>query len=58
MVVTGQLHDPAVSLPGKGPALPIRQEAEWAPETVWTLRRKEKSLRTPAVEPVARRYTD
>jgi hypothetical protein len=26
---------PAALLPGKEPPLPIRQEAEWAPESVW-----------------------
>jgi hypothetical protein len=39
------------------------REAEWALNPVWTLWDKEKSLapavnRTPAVQPIARRYTD
>jgi hypothetical protein len=28
--------------PGKGPAVPIGQEAGWAPEPVWTQRLEEK----------------
>jgi hypothetical protein len=31
-------------LPGKGPPVPIVQEAGWAPEPVWTQRIEEKSL--------------
>jgi hypothetical protein len=30
--------------PGKGPAVPIVQEAGWAPEPVWTQRIEEKSF--------------
>jgi hypothetical protein len=30
--------------PGKGPPVPIVQEAGWAPEPVWTQRRKEKAF--------------
>jgi hypothetical protein len=30
--------------PGKGPPLPIVQEAGWAPEPVWTQRLEEKSF--------------
>jgi hypothetical protein len=49
--------------PGEIAAGPIRFEAEWAPESVWTQWRKEECLdsagnRTPAVQPVARVYTD
>jgi hypothetical protein len=29
--------------PGKGPPVPIVQEARWAPEPVWTQRLEEKS---------------
>jgi hypothetical protein len=32
------------SPPGKGPPVPIGQEAGWAPEPVWTLRLEEKSF--------------
>jgi hypothetical protein len=31
-------------LPGKGPPVPIVQEAGWAPEPVWTERLEEKSF--------------
>jgi hypothetical protein len=37
MGVSGQLHAPASLYPGKGPPVPIVQEAGWAPEPVWTL---------------------
>jgi hypothetical protein len=62
MGVSGQRHAPAALLPpGKGPPLPIGQEAEWAPEPVWTQRLEEKSFasaeyRTPVVQPVVRHY--
>jgi hypothetical protein len=41
--------------PGKGPPVPIVQEAGWAPETVWTQRIEEKSF-APARDrtPIAR----
>jgi hypothetical protein len=63
MGVSGQSHAPAALLPpGKGPAVPIVQEAGWAPEPVWTQRIQEKSFapagdRTPIVQPVVRHYT-
>jgi hypothetical protein len=39
MGVSGQRHAPAALLPpGKGPSVPIVQEAGWAPEPVWTQR--------------------
>jgi hypothetical protein len=47
--------------PGKGPPVPIGQEAGWAPEPVWTQRLEKKSSagdRTPIVQPVVRHYTD
>jgi hypothetical protein len=52
--------------PGKGPPVPIVQEAGWASEPVWTQRLEEKSfclcrgsnLDRPVVQPVARHYTD
>jgi hypothetical protein len=51
--------------PGKGPTVPIVQEAGWAPEPVWTQRLGEKSFRLclgsnfnrPIAQPVARHYT-
>jgi hypothetical protein len=43
--VSGQRHAPAALLPpGKGPTVPIVQEAGWAPEPVWTQRLEEKSF--------------
>jgi hypothetical protein len=50
-------------LPGKGPLVPIVQEAGWAPEPVWTQRLEEKFFasagdRTPIVQSVVRHYTD
>jgi hypothetical protein len=45
MGVSGQRHAPAALLPpGKGPTVPIVQEAGWAPEPVWTQRLEEKSF--------------
>jgi hypothetical protein len=34
----------SASRPGKGPPVPIVQEAGWAPEPVWTQRQEEKSF--------------
>jgi hypothetical protein len=53
-------------LPGKGPPVPIVQEAGWAPEPVWRQRLEEKSFRLcrgsnlhrPVVQSVTRHYTD
>jgi hypothetical protein len=45
MGVSGQRH-----APGKGPPVPIVQEAGWAPEPVWTQRLEEKSP-LPEIEP-------
>jgi hypothetical protein len=45
MGVSGQHHAPAaLLLSGKGPPVPIVQEAGWAPEPVWTQRIEEKSF--------------
>jgi hypothetical protein len=49
--------------PGKGPPVPIVQEAGWAPEPVWTQRLEGKSFasvgdRTPVVQSVVSHYTD
>jgi hypothetical protein len=56
MEVGGQRHAPAALLPpGKGPPVPIVQEAGWTPEPVWTQRLEEKSS-APAADrtPIAR----
>ena len=39
-----QLHTPAAVAPGKKPKEPIKYEAGWVPEPVWTWWRGEKSL--------------
>jgi hypothetical protein len=44
MMASGQPHSPATLLMGKEPTVPIEQEALWAPELVWTLWRRDKSL--------------
>jgi hypothetical protein len=44
MEVNGQLHTLAALPPGKEPLIPIGYEAEWAPDPVWTLWHREKSL--------------
>jgi hypothetical protein len=36
---------------GKGPTVPIVQEAGWTSELVWTQRLQEKSLVLPGIEP-------
>jgi hypothetical protein len=48
--------------PGKGPPVPIVQEAGWAPEPVWPQGLEEKSSAsvgdlTPVVHSVVRHYT-
>jgi hypothetical protein len=56
MGVRVQRHAPAALLiTGKGPPVPIVQEAGWAPEPVWTQRLEEKSF-APAGDrtPIAR----
>jgi hypothetical protein len=56
MGVSGQHHAPAALYPrGKDPAVPIGEEAGWAPEPVWTQRIEEKSF-APAGDrtPIAR----
>jgi hypothetical protein len=52
MGVSVQHHAPAALLPpGKGPPVPIGQEAGWAPEPVWTLRLEEKYFAPAGIEP-------
>jgi hypothetical protein len=56
MGVSGQRHAPTALLPpGKGPPVPIVQEAGWAPEPVWKQRIEEISF-APAEDrtPIAR----
>jgi hypothetical protein len=55
-----------VLAPGKGPPVPIGQEAGWAPEPVWIQRLEEKSFRLCrgskfnrlVAQSVARHYTN
>jgi hypothetical protein len=61
--VSGQFRVPAALLPGKEPPVHIEWKAWCALEPVWARRRRGKSLsragnRKPAVQTVARRYTD
>jgi hypothetical protein len=50
--VSDQRYAPAALVsPGKGPPVPIVQEAGWAPEPVWTQRLEEKSFAPPGIEP-------
>jgi hypothetical protein len=61
MGVSGQRH-----APGKGPPVPIVQEAGWASEPVWTQRLQEKlfglcrgsNRDRPVIQPVARHGID
>jgi hypothetical protein len=58
MGVSGQRHAPAAHLPpGKGPPVPIVQEAGWAPEPVWTQRLEEKSFAPAGDRTSIRHYT-
>jgi hypothetical protein len=63
MEVSGQLHAAAALPRGNSPRYPLNKEAGWAPYLVFTLWSREEFLapagnRTPAIQPVARRYTD
>jgi hypothetical protein len=55
---------PGRALPsGKGPQVPIGQEAGWVLEPIWTQRLEEKSFapardRTPVVQSVVRHYIE
>jgi len=52
MGVSGQHHAPAALLPpGKGPPVPIVQEAGWASEPVWTQDRGKILCPLPVIEP-------
>jgi hypothetical protein len=55
-------HPSCTLPPGKGPPVPIGQEAGWVPEPVWMQGLEEKSCapvrdQTPIVQPVVRHYT-
>jgi hypothetical protein len=39
--------------PGKGPPVPIGQEAGWASEPVWTQRLEKKSFASAGIKPVS-----
>jgi hypothetical protein len=61
--MSGQLHAPAALTPAEGALVRTAEEVGCASQPVWTLWRREKSLnpagnRTPAVQPIARSYTD
>jgi hypothetical protein len=63
MDVSGQLQVQAALPPKKEPPVSIGLEARWAAQSVSRLWRREKSLalagnRTPAVQPLARLYSD
>jgi len=44
MEVSGELHDSAALLPAKSLPVAIAQNAGWAPQHVWTVVRRQKSL--------------
>jgi hypothetical protein len=44
MEASGQFHMPTALSSVKEPSVPTGQEAAWAPEPVWMLWRREKSL--------------
>jgi hypothetical protein len=60
MGVSGQRHAPAALLPpGKGPPVPIVQEAGWAPEARGKILCpcRGSNPNRPVVQPVVRHYT-
>jgi hypothetical protein len=63
--MSGQLHTQAALPPGKQAPVPIRQEAGWAAEPVWTTWGRENSSPyrdsnsdPSVVQPVSSRYSD
>jgi hypothetical protein len=62
MYVSCQLHSPTALSPEKESPIPIRWDAGWAPDPVWTLWKREKCIAlagngTPAAQSLACRYT-
>jgi hypothetical protein len=51
MEVSGQMCAEAVLIPRRELPVPIRWEAEWAPEPVWLLSRRENLFSLPGIEP-------
>jgi hypothetical protein len=58
MEKSGQLHTVAALPLGKEPPVPISEGVGWDPELFWTLQRKEKSLATLTIHPIAHHYTN
>jgi hypothetical protein len=59
--VSGQLHISAALSPGKEPAVPIGEEARWAPEPVWPIWRSENFIPykdSNSCLSIVSRYTD
>jgi hypothetical protein len=51
MEVNGQLHALASLSLGKKVSVPIGWEVGWTPQLVWMLRKREKFLSLPGIEP-------
>jgi hypothetical protein len=63
MKMGGKFHVSAAVFAEKEPPVHIGQEPEWASEPVWIMWLREISVapagnRTPAIHPIACRYTD
>jgi hypothetical protein len=60
MEASSQFQAPAALSPEKEFLMPIENEVGWAPESAWTMWRRDKSFalagnRSPSAQPVARR---